>query len=175
MWQFVKLYWSICRLRADPGDVPYSKALLGFVLLLNFLIGWFQFSFKATPLISSLQSLLILTISAGFTYFVLSIKGLLTRFVQTFSALLGTSAIVNLIIFPLLLLQPVFFQKKPVNSMLVSLQFMFLLAVLMINIWLIMIMVHIYSKALDVNYLVGLLVTIALLGLDIIIFSRLFS
>ena len=177
MKPLIKLFWSICLLRRGPDDVPYLVPLLAITWIINLLLGWVQFSYRSPLFLALFQSTLVLIITTVFCYTVLYIKSFTNRFVQTLTALMGTTAVINLLIFPLIILQPyIVAQQSAIPIPLLSLiQMFYLLAVIIMNVWLIMVMVHIFSLSLEVNYMFGLALTIALLGLDIIIFTWMFT
>lgn len=173
MHALISLFWSICRLQKGPDAVPHSVVLLSVVLLLNGLLALLQFALHDTVPMSFLKTLVILGMSVGFTYALLHLGHLAERFMQTLIALNGANFCINCFIIPFVILQPwlVSWLKTPhVGSLFVS--SIVLLCVIGINLWLIVVNAHIYSRALDRPFVVGLLATIALLGLDILVFSQ---
>ena len=175
MFQLLALLWSVCRLRAGPANVPYSPFHLSIVIIANVVVACYQFTWQSDMAKSLLQAILVTAISVIFTYSVLAVKGFQNRFAQTTTTLIGTNVIINALVIPLLLLQPFLLQQGlPTTMLLGFLHVIYLFTIIMMNVWLIMIMVHIYRVALEVSPVIALLVTIALLGTDILLFALLF-
>lgn len=170
MISLIKLFWSICCLKATPKDVPYSVEFLLVLVSFNLLLGFVGFSF-AVPWLQAFSQAVIATLSTSlYTYFVLSLKKLGSRFVQTYSALVGVSVIINFILLPIVILQ---FYLHPTfaGDILTPLAKMSLIMAIIVNLWVISIMTHIYRHALNLNKLAALLVTLGGLSLNVLTFN----
>lgn len=166
MHALFQLFWSIATFKKGPDAVPYSWPLLALVALMNFLMAWHQFSYRVPIHSAALFAGILILILAGFSCLVLAVKGHASRCQQTITALLGVNFLINMLLYPLILLGPLL-QWLPV------LVYFILMAVLALNVWLLMITGHIYARALVLPFIAGLLVAVALLGIDIIIFAKL--
>lgn len=174
MTALITLLWDICRLRKGPEDMPYSPMLLGWLVGISVLLGWYQFSYRAEFAVALWHAILMLSASMMFTALILYVKGHLSRLVQTLTAIIGVNVLMNIIVMPLVLLQPFLVVTEPVKTFNFTL-FLILVVVmiqLFLNVWLIIITAHIFRRALDTNFATGALVAIAMLGLDIILITR---
>lgn len=96
-------FWQMCLLRKSPADLPSSNFVTAFTFIVYLAI-----AFCAVTLTRPSQSLLriAVTISVGIalqvlvTWGLLHFKGLRHRFRATWTALLGTNAIMLLVLLP---------------------------------------------------------------------------
>ncbi len=95
-------FFELCLLRAKPQDLPASGALLGLLLAANILVGVLAFgglygSVVRAFMAGVVENLFFLTTLGSLLYF----KGLLPRFNQAATALLGSSTLLAVILIPL--------------------------------------------------------------------------
>jgi len=168
MQGFIRVLWDICLLRKSPQDLPFSQQCLFLVIFVNLAISTGQLV-SQIPIGQALgQSAYMLGISIAFTWFVLMFKGFRTRFVQTCTALIGTSTIFAIIILPLLLSQLYFFNMDDPSSNVLLLNLLFFAFIFAVNIWAIVVLSHIFRHALQIPFFFGLLITLAYIALHIL-------
>ncbi len=95
-------FFELCLLRVKPQDLPASGALLGLVILANITVGVLAFSglyggVARALMAGVVESLFFLTALGLLLY----CKGLLSRFTQSATALLGSSTLLAIILIPL--------------------------------------------------------------------------
>ncbi|MDX1692583.1 MAG: hypothetical protein R3208_02385 [Ketobacteraceae bacterium] len=150
MKAILRLYWQICRFRAGPEEVPPVVALAVLTLLayaaLNFLV---RVVFGELSVAYSAISLAVITgFWGGLVYSVLLFKKLSARFLQTFTAALGTDVVLSVLSLPLAYIASQF----PPDSVLVSLAAAFWL---LIFIWDVLVKGFIFHRAFNVSPLLG--------------------
>ncbi len=104
MLQIVIYFWQMCLLRAGPQQLPRSPSVLALILVIYFLIA--AFTIGATRSGQDFMgifggALLGVIIEAGIVWSLLLYKRVTWRFIATMSALLGTNAIIQLILLPM--------------------------------------------------------------------------
>lgn len=166
MRALVQLFWFIATFKKGPDSVPYSWPLLIVSLLINVLMAWHQFGYRVEIHMAFLYALLLVGIMVGFSFLVLLIKGHAERSVQVITALMGVNILINAFLYPLIFISPII-QMVPV------LLYFILMIVISLNVWLLMITAHIYSRALVLPFLGGVVIAVALFGVDLIVFARL--
>lgn len=102
MSRVVSTLLGLCLLRGGPQDLPYSPALLILCLLAYGALG-VQMARLGLPAVEPLTfSVIDIALLLGFVWFILSFKGLYSRFNQAATALAGTGALMGLIAWVLL-------------------------------------------------------------------------
>jgi hypothetical protein len=172
MGPLIVCIWQICLLQKGPQDLPYSPSLFLTAFLANALLGWYQFTHRLGLLEALFNVIVFVLILLAFTYLVLFLKNKVTRFMQTLTALMTTSVVINLIILPFLLLAPALLGTEP-GAAQISIVWFYTLLIITMNIWSLLITAHIYRHALDVNMAVGILVTLGLFACNLLAFSAL--
>lgn len=168
-----RVVWNICCLRSGPQDLPYSVVLLILLVLINITLSTLQllsdFSFGQ----ALFQTSAMLGLSLVFTWFLLSLKKLQTRFVQTVSALIATGLVFNLIVYTVFLLQfhALSLDEPTLTNVLINLFLSSLKLALII--WVCVITAHIFKHSLQISFVGGLVVTFAFIGLHVLILQLL--
>ncbi len=95
-------FFELCLLRVKPQDLPASGLLLGLVIMANITVGVLAFSrlyggVSRALMASMTESLFFLTTLGLLLYF----RGLLSRFTQSATALLGSSTLLAIVLIPL--------------------------------------------------------------------------
>ena len=169
----MKLFWKICCLRAGPQQVPYSIALLAIAILLSCILGWYQLSFRSSVADALWQALLMLGTTVLFTFIILYFRKSTERFIQTITALIACGVVIHATALPLHLLQPYLLQTPLPKTVAMLLSLISLIFILVINVWNLLVNAHIFRHALNVSQIAALLVTLGLIGFNILIFSQL--
>lgn len=167
--------WSICQLRAGPQSMPYSKGLLATLLLLTLLVNVLQLTSSLALDAAINQTGVMILSTVMFTYLILSIRNVANRFVQTLISLLAVSLLINLIMVPMVIMAPFIFHQDVAESIRFIGTFLYLVILFFINLWLVLISAHIYHHALNISFFSGVLVTLALFGLNMLILSKFFG
>lgn len=156
------LFLDICLLRQSPQQVPASQVLLRLTLLIYGISGLLVSLLGNDLFKSLLLTLMDIALLTGLTYGVLSLRGYGQRFVQTLTALLGTGALLQLLILPVLIW---LYQETSRDGVpeLPSLVWLVWLA------WFIAIMAHILHHALSVSRWLGLLYSLSYLFISWIV------
>ena len=103
MNQYWRPFLQICLFRGGPQDVPASHGLMGIALLIYMLLGVVLSSLEFSWIASIGRIALDTLLMALVVWSLLAWRNHRGRFVQTFSALLGTGAILSLIAWPIML------------------------------------------------------------------------
>ena len=101
MFALLKMFIDLCRLRAEPQNLPYSKFLMLFCIGCYFLLGFAvsiqEQGFGLAVVSAGADTGLII----GLAYLALWIRDSIPRAVQTITALTGTGALFELLGWPL--------------------------------------------------------------------------
>ena len=174
MYQLIFLFWNICRLRARPEEIPYSTNLLWILVFFNILLGWGQLVIQEIAIEALFHSVILIGFALFFTVAVLQFKQMGSRVVQTLSAIMGTGLILSILITPLLVSQHYLIQMtQPFPLWAHVLSSITVILMLGVNVWILIITAHIFRHALDTRFAIGMLVTIALVGFNILLYSML--
>jgi hypothetical protein len=93
---------NLCLLRATPQQLPGSNALFGLLFVINALVGTVMMAISGLELIPALTvSLFELVFMLGVLRVALMLYGHPGRYGQSASAIMGSSALVNLMALPL--------------------------------------------------------------------------
>ncbi len=145
------LFADICRFKKGPEDIPYSISLLALLFVCNLIIEIFLglgFYSAATAALLSLSSILTLFVFSGLWLYLFKFKN---RFVQTMTAFVGVSLFTNLFFFiPLTLL----WHAGVIMDQSFALVNLILLA------WILAIYAHIFRRALEISFLLGIALAI---------------
>jgi hypothetical protein len=155
MGRLLHLLWDICRLRRGPQDLPYSPQLLvivcalflGFQLFAASVLGAEEGSFGA--------GLLSLAFNLGALFLLLGLRSVGNRFVQTALALVCCG-----LLFTVLTLPIAFSVGGLTPEQMTPLQKLVILAWLPLQIWKLMIDANILRHALNVPFLVGIVIAL---------------
>ncbi|MBD3648796.1 MAG: hypothetical protein HUJ31_15400 [Pseudomonadales bacterium] len=104
MGQIVIYFWQMCLLRVGPQKLPRSVPILAFIFVVYFLIAAFTIGLTrpGQDLFGILGGAMFgVIMEAGILWLLLLYKNVTWRFVATMSALLGTNAIILLILLPM--------------------------------------------------------------------------
>lgn len=146
MLKLFNFFVDICLLRRAPQDLPASGALFALVVLLSVAVGAVGVSDVIAGLAAFAAAMLDAVIAMVLLRLALMLKNHPGRFLQTATALFGSSIIMGLIALPL---QLAIDDKAEVVAPFVSVAYLFLL------IWIQVIIGHILRHALDVSMMLG--------------------
>ncbi|KTD25961.1 MULTISPECIES: hypothetical protein [Legionella] len=177
MWEALfKCYWEVAILKKSPENTPYSPFLLSiasFLFFLLILLQWYLADLKQVfnPAISILAALTLLCSYFAYTYILLKIYHKTNRTLQTLTALLVCHMIVHFFAFPLLFMTP-FLIKGDINQgVVLFLGVLYLILTFLLTIWQFLVTIHIYKRALEVDYVGAALASFGLLACNILTVS----
>ncbi len=170
----LKRFYDICLLRSGPQDLPASTFLLFLTLLIYIAMGTLLSSLN----LASWQSFLLVAVDSailgGLAFLMLWIRHFPERFVQVFSALLGTGAFFELLALPLL-----FWQQETVGAFQATAGdaglgvFISALVLWLCLFWNLIVIGHILRHALSTIMPVGVALAVAYMFVSISISQRL--
>ncbi len=142
--KIIEYFIALCLFKSSPADLPASKWLLKLSLVVYIIVGILVGLTNADLTTSLFTSLADTIVLALFTWFVLNIKQLQPRFMQTYTALLGAGACIGLVAIPILsLFYRTMVEQQPTNiSMILMMALMF---------WSLMVMAHIFRMSLEIK------------------------
>jgi hypothetical protein len=103
MLKIATFFWQMCLLKKGPEVLPSNRFVTGIVLVAYLITAIIVVLIvqPAKPVIDLIGTIAIgLCVQAAVTFLLLQFKGLKHRFQATFSALLGTNAIMLIVILP---------------------------------------------------------------------------
>lgn len=152
MRELILLFGNICRFKQGPEDIPASLFLLSILIGLNFIIELLLGLSVYSILISFVLALLSIATLALFTWLLLILFKLQTRFIQTFSAFVGVNLFTNIFCF---------FPVTILWKMEILVNNSFGLINLVLLAWILSIYAHIYKRAINVSFFLGLALAIS--------------
>ncbi len=175
----LKAYWTLCLFKNSPENTPYSLSLtfaLGllfyFVMISQWLMvkGEVPLGFKQMVM----AGLSLAMTYAAYTFVILKVYRLQFRFLQTLASLFATHAWVHICAYPLLLLTPFLGEQNALPGLLgLFMMLIYLTVTLGLTGWQLVITVYIYKKALEVDNILAIFVTMGLFALNILVVSLL--
>lgn len=155
-------FFQICLFKAGPADIPASHWLFKLVLLIYFLVGVVVSQIDHEFIISLVASLADTALLIATCWFLLRIRGLGSRFLQTVTAMAGTGSVLGVIGIPVFWL---FRQVEP-HGQLTSLV---LLMVLVVMIWSMLVTAHIFRNALDIKAGMAAIITVVYIIVSLVL------
>ncbi|AUM13835.1 hypothetical protein [Ketobacter alkanivorans] len=151
------LFWQLCRFQKGPQDVPYSQALMVVLLLANVSLGLGSMLVLSADYLveQAMGMLLALAVWMAMIWGILGFKGQKARFVQTWTACLGTDLLMSCLVLPL---QVFIVTNPPVEGE----GSIWRLVMLLVLIWDILIKARIYSVSMGLGRLQGNLLSISI-------------
>lgn len=161
-----RAFLDICLLRRGPQDIPASAALLGFTLVL-YSFGSLIIARSSLDWAPAMQAAVAETLlMCGLSYILLQVTGLAARWIQTATAIAGTNFVLVIIALPLLVWL-VYARANNLDASVPALLFLLLV------VWHIVILAHIFRHALSRGYGTGVLVALGYYWLVLVIIDQL--
>jgi hypothetical protein len=155
----LKLFWEILLKRKGPQDVPFSRSLCHFVVVLHLLVGMLLISLTNSVLDSILFSVMSTLMLVAFIHIMLITHRQDGRWVQTLTAMAGVEVVLGFISIPVIVIL--------LNEVITSI--ITLVLSLLILGWNGVVAAHIFGQALDNNKGLGVAYAIFYLFIAIII------
>jgi len=165
MGKIIEAFWNICRFKIGPQDLPASSFLMLVSMLAYIVMSVLVGLMDLKPVSAVLSGILDVALVAAMTQLLLWIKEMGGRFMQTFTALMGTGAILGLVALPLLIIQ---MQLGEQSAFLPS---VFIIA---LTIWNLAIVGHILRHAISAPFFVGVLLAVAYMYVSVSVMRSLF-
>lgn len=174
--QLFTYYWHLSLLRGTPAQTPYSKFLLmtsGIFLAFVMSVQWgFSDSDFSENIINTVLTSLFLILSyLGYTYIILYVKGLSSRWVQTATCLFICHIIVHICASPLLLVSPYLLHTNFKNPLYLFIGIIYLILTLGLLVWQFILTAYIYRFSLDVTAPQSVMTAFGLFAVNIIMVS----
>ena len=166
MYQLFHQYVQIAMLKLAPQDLPGQPLSLALAALAAFVTGLAGLLFAYEFYEAIYRSVLALVVPAGLLYVLLKGRGLESRYVQSFSAMCGSAAVVYLVTLPL----TPYIINSTVDSQSGGIA---VFLVVLINIWALMITVHILKHTLNTGFSTALSVSLLMMLITVIVVESL--
>ena len=164
MLKLTEAFWKICLFQLRPQDLPASTFFVGLSLGLYAITNVIGTAITLKPVTAATLTIVHAALLLGLTYGVLWAKELTSRLNQTVSALAGSDAILTLIALPVLMWQPEGESIPPIPT----------LIFLALTIWKLAIVGHILRHAMNIHFLMGVVLAVAYMYISINISRMLF-
>lgn len=144
MYELLTLFFDICLLKKGPQDIPFSKWLFHFLIILYTSISFINLYLSGDPFLSSVQVTVDLMLILSITWVILFVANKLARYQQTMNALLATATIIS------------FFSLPAMATLIGQGNVLSLVAMIFFMLWHWVISGHIFSQSLEQPFLFGL-------------------
>lgn len=177
MWLvLIKQYWNVSILKEKPENTPYSPILFciaSLLFLLLIVVQWMMtdISQKLTIGVACLIGVSLILSYVAYTWVLLKLNRLPSRFLQTCTCLLFVHTIVHLAAFPLLLIMPFILHGNASSTMSPVFGIFYLALTLLLAVWQFVLSAYIYKHALTVSWLAAILAGLGLLACNILTIS----
>ena len=163
------LFWSLCRMRRGPEDLPYSASLLLLVLLLDVALGvGSQLPGQSTLFpVAVAITLLAAGSDALVLWGLLRFKQRDARYVQSLTAIYGSDFLLGLLVLPLLGASLLWPEHTPGLALVVFAQ-------MLVVGWGLGVRGFVYHRALDVGIFQGNMLSLALFFLNVFLAAKFF-
>lgn len=165
MGKIIEAFWKICLFRQGPQDLPVSSVLMLASMLVYTVASVLVGLLNLSPIAALFSGVLDVALVAAMTQLLLWIKALGARFQQTFTALMGTGAILGFLALPLLYIQLQIGEQPALLPSLLTLALM---------IWNLAIVGHILRHAIGAPFFVGVLLAVVFMYVSISVMRSLF-
>ena len=145
----IQLFFDLCLFRKGPQDAPDSWIVMRFTLGVYALVGLILLGIETVWDEAVLQVALEGAILFGFVWISLKLAGKVNRFVQTTIAMLGADALISSLAIPLVIILKVNSQIPIIHLLL-----------LMLMVWHLVVVAHIFRHALSQTIAIGLALSI---------------
>lgn len=156
MLQLIRIFWGVCRLKAEPQELPKRR----YLLISAILAGIIADSFASSILIPTISGIEITKIVAVYNillfaaiYLLLKLIGYEERGMQTVTAIAGSGLFISLVLLPSLLMMNL--ANEEVKS--------FAIFILIDNIWRIAVNAHIFRHAFSISLLMAMIISVSYL------------
>jgi len=177
MWfALIKQYWNVSLLREKPENTPHSlllSCLVVFVFFVLIVLQWMitdlsrQLAVSAALLVAG--SLVVSYLL--YTWVLLRLFGLQSRFLQTLTCILAGHTAVHLVAFPLLFIMPLILKMPELTTFSPVIGVLYLALTLILAVWQFMISAYIFKHALTASWLAATLASLGLLACNILTIS----
>ncbi len=165
MGKLIDVFWKICLFRLAPQDLPTSSFLMAASALVYGIASMLGNLLVLSPGAAVVSGMLEVALIAAMTQLLLWIKELGPRFQQTFTALMGSGAIIFIMALPLSFVQ---MQMGEQGAILPSVM------ILVLVFWHLSVVGHILRHAISAPFFVGVLLAVIYMYVSISVMQSLF-
>lgn len=158
----IRVFWGICRLKANPQDLPKGQYLLISTILASIVVDSFSSSILIPKLtgLEIIQSVVLYNLALlTSVYLLLKLLGYGERGTQTITAIAGSGLFISLVLLPALLMLD--------SSADAMKSFVFLIFI--DNVWRIAVNAHIFRHALSISLLMSMILSVSYLLLGVLV------
>jgi hypothetical protein len=166
MKNLIDVFWKICVFKLKPQDLPASGFLMLVSVVAYALASVLVSLMSLAPGVALLAALFDVALMGAMTQTLLWIRELGPRFQQTFTALMGTGAILGFLALPLLFVQMLLGEEGAMVPTILMLALTF---------WNLAIVGHILRHAITAPFFVGALLAVLYMYVSISIMRSLFA
>lgn len=155
-------FFDLCFFKIGPEDMPSSTGILKLTLFIYFVLGVIISRIDSSwneSLLTSLTDLVYMSVAVGF---LLNIKKHQIRYQQTLMAMAGAGICLGIISYPIVF----WLHQIDEQQQATSVAMMLLMAVV---IWSVLIVVHIFQKALEIKHRTAVMLTIIYIMLSLVV------
>lgn len=160
MFNLIKTLIYICLLREGPEELPHSYVVLSLIIAISLVISVLIGSIANNIKTAGLSSIAVLFFSFAFTKILLLKKP--ERFLQTFSAMLGTDTIISTVSLPSIYSLTFLKLGETANAF-------FSLTIFALIVWVVIVFGYIFSKALSSLMSFGIAISVGYVLLNFMI------
>jgi len=150
--QILGLFFSIATLKRPPQDLPATQSVLVIGVGLSLTVSLVRYFILGRETYSVFQVFLEVAVPALLVYLLLMFFKLPQRFLQSFSALCGTTALIHVLALPIL---PALYDALGSNNPIIYI-------VLILDMWWVIVVAHILKHTLNVHFGTGISLAIGL-------------
>ena len=165
MGKLIEAFWKICLFKLAPQDLPTSSVLMAVSALAYGIASALGNLLVLSPGAAVLSGALEVALIGAMTQLLLWIKELGARFQQTFTALMGSGAIIFLMALPLSFIQ---MQMGDQGAILPSVM------IVVLVFWYLSVVGHILRHAISAPFFVGVLLAVIYMYVSISVIQSLF-
>lgn len=169
-------FWNVAIFKASPENTPYSPFLLTVTALLYFLVIYSQWglvqdreAFSSINL--ALSALGLLLVYGVYTYAIMLVYRLESRWLQTLTSLFAVHSIIHLCVYPLILMTPLLEKGAVPQTLGIILSLVYLSATIAFTVWKLLVTIYIYKIAMNLKKLPAILSAIGLFASSILVVS----
>jgi len=166
MKNLIDVFWKVCLFKLKPQDLPSSSFLMLASIVAYGIASALVGLTSLPPVAAILSAVLDVALMGAMTQLLLWIRELGPRFQQTFTALMGTGAILGFLALPL------FFMQMQLGDEGVVLPSLFILGLMF---WNLSIIGHILRHAISAPFFVGVMLAVIYMYVSISVMRSLFS
>ncbi|RUR18906.1 hypothetical protein ELY21_06700 [Legionella sp. km535] len=167
------VYWKLVIFQETPDNTPYSHFLMGISILFLTLVMTIQWNFSELEfsddlLITTLIALSLVFSFVVYTFAILYLRGLGSRWVQTVTCLCTSHAIIHLLASPLFLVDSYLANAHFKNPLVLFIAVIYLFVTLGLSVWQFVLTAYIYKSAMSSTTVQSVLAAFGLIAVNVL-------